>query len=299
MFAASKQALAEALLHSGARGGVHPILQAVASAMLRIGPMARLGFGRAEFEPPCGWSRWAEIRRQAESEVGARRWAFFQSRLRLLDPGGHGRRFGAFAMGSHRRLVGFARIEPSDGETFHPSGGARGFRVPEVVAAWRSGDHSVRMFEPLPTLHRPAQLDIDKLTEIARGITDLLTGQLARPSGIPDDWVPVHGDFTPWNLRIDRSGIYWLIDWEDATWGPLGSDMVRFLVAWYALRDDPPEAIAAGVKEALGEDAGEAAAFVLARRPGGAKPYDGISRRARRNMERGARSGDALRLLAP
>jgi hypothetical protein len=39
--------------------------------------------------------------------------------------------------------------------------------------------------------------------------------------------VPLHGDLTPWNLRR-CAGDTWLLDWEDACWGPPGADETYF-----------------------------------------------------------------------
>ena len=43
-------------------------------------------------------------------------------------------------------------------------------------------------------------------------------------------WEPMHGDFTPWNLRTKRNQSLFLIDWEDAGWAPPGADEVYYRV---------------------------------------------------------------------
>ena len=53
--------------------------------------------------------------------------------------------------------------------------------------------------------------------------------------GIPPHWRPIHGDYVPWNLREDSSGQLWLLDWEDAGWGPPLADFVRYIVAYHSL----------------------------------------------------------------
>lgn len=53
------------------------------------------------------------------------------------------------------------------------------------------------------------------------GLADILG---PAPSGAA---VPLHGDLTPWNLRR-CAGDTWLLDWEDACWGPSGADETYF-----------------------------------------------------------------------
>ncbi len=52
-------------------------------------------------------------------------------------------------------------------------------------------------------------------------------GALDRPDDTPADHVPVHGDLTPWNLRRTPRGLV-LFDWEEAGWGPAGSDLEAY-----------------------------------------------------------------------
>lgn len=49
-----------------------------------------------------------------------------------------------------------------------------------------------------------------------------------RPRDAGSDWLPMHGDFTPWNLRALSSGRLVLFDWEDAEWAPPRADLL-----WY------------------------------------------------------------------
>jgi hypothetical protein len=57
---------------------------------------------------------------------------------------------------------------------------------------------------------------------------------LPRSADTPDAHVPVHGDFTPWNLRRTPRGLA-LFDWEEAGWGPAGSDIESYRRASAAL----------------------------------------------------------------
>jgi hypothetical protein len=52
-----------------------------------------------------------------------------------------------------------------------------------------------------------------------------LVGLLGPPPSA--DVVALHGDLTPWNLRR-CAGDTWLLDWEDACWGPPGADEAYF-----------------------------------------------------------------------
>ncbi len=57
---------------------------------------------------------------------------------------------------------------------------------------------------------------------------DSALSTLPKPSDATDAWRPMHGDFTPWNLRRTKEGRLILFDWEDASWGPEGADEVLF-----------------------------------------------------------------------
>jgi hypothetical protein len=50
--------------------------------------------------------------------------------------------------------------------------------------------------------------------------------ELLGPRPAPEA-VALHGDLTPWNLRR-CAGDTWLLDWEDACWGPSGADEAYF-----------------------------------------------------------------------
>lgn len=58
---------------------------------------------------------------------------------------------------------------------------------------------------------------------------------LPRPSDTADEFVPVHGDLTPWNLRRTSHGLA-LFDWEEAGWGASGSDLETYRAASTAVR---------------------------------------------------------------
>ncbi len=80
--------------------------------------------------------------------------------------------------------------------------------------------------------HRPPSHP--PLDEIVGEVQSALSG-LPRPPDTPSHWVPMHGDFTPWNLRRTGNGLS-LIDWESVGWGPPLADQVLYRAASKALR---------------------------------------------------------------
>ena len=85
----------------------------------------------------------------------------------------------------------------------------------------------------LDGLHKPA--GSPPMERILVEIQDSLE-QLPEPPGKPAGWEPMHGDFTPWNLRQAAAGSGpVLIDWESAGWGPPGADAVLHYAASRAL----------------------------------------------------------------
>ena len=88
-------------------------------------------------------------------------------------------------------------------------------------------------FAPLPVgLHRPPTAP--PLDEILQDIVGILSS-LQKPPDAPPDSVPMHGDFTPWNLRQLHRDLY-LLDWETAGWGPPGADEVMYRSAATTMR---------------------------------------------------------------
>jgi hypothetical protein len=59
---------------------------------------------------------------------------------------------------------------------------------------------------------------------------------IERQADTPDGWAPMHGDFTPWNLREVAGGGLVLGDWESVGWGPASADAVLYRATDSALR---------------------------------------------------------------
>ena len=124
----------------------------------------------------------------------------------------------------------------------------RNFGAPTVMDAGEEGGWTWLATSALPPrLHRmPARPPVET---IAAEIDSALS-PLPRPAGTPAEWRPMHGDFTPWNLR-SLDGALWLLDWEEAGWGPPGADRVLYRAAEATLssregiRRDPRDAPAA------------------------------------------------------
>ncbi len=68
---------------------------------------------------------------------------------------------------------------------------------------------------------------------------------------MPGHWRPMHGDFTPWNLRASGGGQLTLVDWEDAGWGPPRADEVLYRAVSGALTRRPVIGLG-GAAEAVG-----------------------------------------------
>lgn len=108
------------------------------------------------------------------------------------------------------------------------------FSVPRPLTTGSVGKWHHLACTPLPRgVHRvPSSPELDTiLEEIEAGLSSM-----PRPSGIPHHWRPMHGDFTPWNLRQFSEGGLLLIDWEESGWGPPGADRVLYLASEAAVR---------------------------------------------------------------
>jgi thiamine kinase-like enzyme len=137
---------------------------------------------------------------------------------------------------------------------------------------------------------------------VAADVAHALEGALDRPAEILPHWRPMHGDLVPWNLREDDRGQLWLMDWEDAGWGPPLADLMRFLVAYQSLVRSPPSQIAARVREALSAEPPETIAetaqfWVRHRNLRPARLGRDWLRQTARDVARGTRELAALRAL--
>lgn len=102
----------------------------------------------------------------------------------------------------------------------------RSFTAPQCLALGEyDGWHYLAQTPLPPRFHRPPR--DPPLHEVLQEIEAALQ-TLPRETQVPPHWRPMHGDFTPWNLRRLDDGPLMLFDWEDAGWGPPGADEVLF-----------------------------------------------------------------------
>jgi len=113
-------------------------------------------------------------------------------------------------------------------EAFQPSS----FAYPRLLLRGSHGAFEHAAYSAVLTeFHRPP-----RRPDINAVIADIQEafGDQPRPVGTPSHWVPMHGDFAPWNLRELRGKLV-LIDWESTGWGPPHADEVFYLAASRAL----------------------------------------------------------------
>ena len=101
----------------------------------------------------------------------------------------------------------------------------KGFLIPEPLGISKVENWAYLVMTPLETcLHSmPRNPPVERITdEISSALK-----YLPKPEGTPVHWRPMHGDFTPWNLRCAEGQLV-LVDWEYASWAPPGADEVLY-----------------------------------------------------------------------
>jgi len=106
------------------------------------------------------------------------------------------------------------------------------FEAPQPLGFFTVGEIRVAAMTVLPH-HRHQPMVRPPLTTIIDDVQHALQ-QLPRPKDVPSHWVPMHGDLSPWNLRMDSTGHVILFDWEEAAFAPPRADEVYYAVtsAW-------------------------------------------------------------------
>ncbi len=145
------------------------------------------------------------------------------------------------------------------------------FRVPELLAAGEYRDAEYLLQAPMPARHTGAGRRPGLVAAVVDDVQQRLREQ-ARPPATPAHHVPVHGSLSPANLRLDRSGTPWLIDWDRAGWGPPLADELRYWIAYHGHRPGPAgrhaaRALADTSRRGTPEQVGEALAWRIAARP--------------------------------
>jgi glycosyltransferase involved in cell wall biosynthesis len=278
---------------------VPPAAQVAAAAQMTIPGLRSLVAERHDRpDPVCGWKTWDGIVERVESiahRVPAE-WLYFRSQWDK-------QRSSALAFDHFGTPLFLVVVEPRSRATVHPNSSARSFRVPACLDSFNFGDGwHVRVIEPLPKYHQAAGWNPARIREVVEDIPKSLEGLLLRPEHTPAHWVLVHGDFVPWNLRENGDGHLWLVDWEDAGWGPPLADAVRYLVAHLSLRRVSPVATTRATRHIFNADLGhlaEVADFWLHHRNFRQNAGDRqLSRRKARDAARRTREIDALRFMA-
>jgi len=189
---------------------------------------------RTTLQLPMDEATWRETLTAASRLVSLDHWAIFRSSWR-------NERFILFGFDHRHRCTGVIHAFPRDHVTFHPLAQATLFRVPEIIGTQDVNAWHVRVVEPIPPRHRPFGWNPARIVDIGVEVSRLLAGAVSSPGPVPEDWVPVHGDMTPWNMRVDRNDRVWLIDWEWATIAPPATDLLRFALTHRSLRTDDPD----------------------------------------------------------
>jgi len=203
-------------------------------AVRACGPHVLPGPART-WVPPMEPATWDQLRQELRSHVGdVDAWAGYVRR------GGRG---GLLLLLLHDgKPIGFVKARLGGGAVIdneyralaavhaaHPTS----FRPLEPLGKGACGDWSYLVTAPLPPhIHRRAN------DAMLPGVIDDVQRALAahpKHPGTPTHWVPAHGDFAPWNLRHFRRNGTFLIDWEEASWAPPGSDLVYYAACAAAL----------------------------------------------------------------
>lgn len=196
-----------------------------------LGPRL-LPFPRGMWAPPVAEEEWQELMARWIALIGPiEAFAVYEtsqaerSGLALLAVGSAG-------------VTGFIKVRPPghttvEVEALTAASATTTVLCPQVLGAGELGDSSYLVTTAFPSrLHRPPKPDgIPRVADdVSRSLADV-----SRPSGIPDYWEPMHGDFAPWNLRELRGHGLILFDFEHAGWAPACSDLVFYAAACSAL----------------------------------------------------------------
>ena len=151
--------------------------------------------------------------------------------LWLLPPGNDEPRLGALLLEGDRPVAHLrVRDEPTRSAKPWPRTGRgerSGVEWPMLIDRWYVGDFCCELSTVLLVgRHRPAQPSDLELHALVQDLQDTLAGDL--PERLPSGFGPMHGDLTPWNLRLTAEGRSVLFDWEHATYGPPYADLVRY-----------------------------------------------------------------------
>ena len=231
-------------------------------AVLGLPVARRVVAGRHPLPLPMDRSTFDEILAAIARVVDQHEWGLFQSTW-------HSQRLIVFSLDRQGRCTAVTHVAPVGEVTFHPQASGSAVHVPAVLDTRTVGNWNLRIEASLPPWHEPHPWDVARLTSVASDIKSIVADQLGPRVGGDEGWVPIHGDMTPWNLRVDQTGITWLLDWEWASWGPPHADILRFAATYCSLSMSDPTEIASWIEGELNINpraAAESASFWLDQR---------------------------------
>jgi N-acetylglucosaminyldiphosphoundecaprenol N-acetyl-beta-D-mannosaminyltransferase len=231
--ASRREALAALALYPACRPSASRVQRAARAIVRLAGPRALPG-AITSWTPPLPAEAWARLEAAWRSAIGP--W----DGLAVLGRAQSERDGVALLLLRLGQPVAFVKLRRDAGPLDRERAALdlvrdampRSFRAPQVRAHGTEEGWSWLATSTLrPGLHR--RPDRPGLEVITREVETALA-RLPRPAETPAGWRPMHGDFTPWNLR--RAGEeLWLLDWEGAGWGPPGADLVLYAAAEAAL----------------------------------------------------------------
>lgn len=233
----SKQAaLTAAALYAPSRRVTRLLHKASRLYLRLLGPRALPG-ATHNWTPPMSNESWAKLLSQIQQTVG-----FFDDTA-VIERRQMARRGFAVLLLSGDHPVAFVRIQQDRHERFRREYEALGlvhscqprvFRAAEPLGLGCTHNWSfLATTAVLPGVHRvPKDPPIRKIVD---AIKEALAN-LPRPPHIPLHWSPMHGDFTPWNLRDPGDSPLILYDWEHVGWGPPGADEILYRATEAVLR---------------------------------------------------------------
>lgn len=181
------------------------------------------------WQPPVEASTWSTLTRMWREQLGP----FDDMAIHLRRPA---RREGlSLLLMADGRPLAFVKVRSEHTERLDAEqaaldclhGRVRHVVLPTVRAAGVVDAWHYLALSPLPAkLHRLATAP--PVVDIVDEYSHALAAARPRPPRAKPDWLPMHGDLTPWNLRAMGNRRLVLFDWEDTDWAPRRADLL-----WY------------------------------------------------------------------